>query len=177
VSTYPSWILSDVSTPAASLITHTSSTRFRPDAYQRIGIKTKIINISHHPTERFCERGGVTSVVFSEGSIARSPFSAGHLISYSPLEVVLLGWAHHSPRWDVKSFKAVCIAAKRANKRRRYSPRVPYTLPRISSLARASGPGEGQFPIGRLPGSVTDFHSAQAVKQRTRGSAVAIGLH
>jgi hypothetical protein len=38
VSTYPSWILSDVSTPAASLITHTSSTRFRPDAYPYRGI-------------------------------------------------------------------------------------------------------------------------------------------
>src|ERR1700688_3746225 len=36
VSTYPSWTLSDVPTTAASLITLTSSTRFRPDAYDLI---------------------------------------------------------------------------------------------------------------------------------------------
>src|ERR1700688_2161431 len=36
VSTYPSWTLSDVPTTAASLITLTSSTRFRPDAYESV---------------------------------------------------------------------------------------------------------------------------------------------
>jgi hypothetical protein len=54
---------------------------------QRIGIKTKIRNNSHHPAERFCEGDGATSAVFSEGSIVPSPLSPAHLISYSPLEV------------------------------------------------------------------------------------------
>jgi|SRR5438309_6783902 len=54
---------------------------------QRIGIKTKIRNNSHHPAERFCEGDGATSVVFLEGSIVSSPLSPAHLISYSPLEV------------------------------------------------------------------------------------------
>jgi hypothetical protein len=53
---------------------------------QRIGIKTKIRNNSHHPAERFCEGGGATSVVFSEGTIVSSPLSPAHFISYSALE-------------------------------------------------------------------------------------------
>ena len=52
---------------------------------QRIGIKTKIRNNSHHPAERFCKGDGATSVVFSERSIIPSPLSPAHLISYGPL--------------------------------------------------------------------------------------------
>jgi hypothetical protein len=47
---------------------------------QRIGIKTKIRNNSYHPAERFCERDGAASVVFSEDSTVSSRFLL-HILS------------------------------------------------------------------------------------------------
>ncbi len=105
---------------------------------QRIGIKRKIRNNSHHPAERFCEGDGATSVDFSEGFIVPSPLPPAHLISYSPLGTASTPDLHALSVkfvWDALSHLPHSASARLP----KYSVRSKNTIPKSENVRRIAG--------------------------------------